>query len=454
MEKISSFMRDSIVYIWNHIKSYFKRCKTFLLDSFSEIRKVFKKWPTYVLICSYAASIVLSSFAFYDNTFQSIYADSIYISEKIIDNKYLDFTFQSYGRQIDLAEFNRLNNLVYSMNEYTYENSFTFLSTSSGLDSNPRNGKIVSISKLDGSASLECEFSVGAATFSNYNNEIYETAYFAGTHLEKIFNAYETLSFNSFGFDGKDSSSFISTSFADYIINLSEDDEFKTYEDLIGTKIDYLLNGMNYSFSVNNLYNSKTSFGPAVSQTLGDPIITNSSRLFTSNDVSIYSSCIKSALDLRELFYQLGPETNNGYEFICYYVDENGKRVTVENDFDSFIINDLENVGSDDYSMLYGLNLASGIILLLVILFTIVFSFIISLKSVLKIKPIFLLLILFSISFLIIDGIVFASIGNSILSYKICNMIVGFVGSLLPILVGAIFIIARKIKMRRDDTSD
>lgn len=430
MQRIVSGLKK----IWEIIKRYFHNFIVFILNSLKCTKEIASNWRSYVIFALFLSELCLSSIAFYDNTFLSIYADSFYISKSIIDSEYLDFTFQTYSKKIDSKEFNRLNELIFSMNQYTYERTFTFLSLSSHNYDSPTTGRIASISSVDDSISLELNFNSGISTFSNYTNEWYGTKFFAGTHLEKILNSEETIFWRNFPFEGKDASSYISSDFAEYVININPNDQFSTYDDLIGMKIKYELdNGQNYYFSVNNIYNAISYFGPAVTETLGTPIITDCSKLFTTNPVSIYSSCIGSVLDLRELFYQLGPETQNGYEFMCYYVNANGNRISCDNS--QLILDDILNVGTPDYSMMQNTNIIAFVFLILIILSQFIFVIFFSLKSKMSSKSLLVIGILFSLVFMIVDGIIFSCFGGSIIAYKLLNFVFGLCGSLIPILL-------------------
>ena len=293
--------------------AYMRDAKEFFVTSFIRVIHLFTNRIIFVLLALYSCSLASASFAFRSNVYLSVWNKSITTMFEVKDERFKQFTLQSRPKLIGTNEYPDLSSHLRKVRNNTYGHML-FVSPSNNLSS-IITGR-VTLAKYDIQSAIE----PGVIDFFDYNDESSNSEMFKACNLQRFFNGFDQLSTTGYPFDGKDSSSFISSNLADSLINYSKSDDLVDYESLLGQELVYEIGKTSYRFSINNIYSSSSYYGPNVTNQFSEPIITNCQRLYESFPISIYASLCKDEIALREFVYQFANLDEYGFSFGSYFL--------------------------------------------------------------------------------------------------------------------------------------
>lgn len=395
-------------------------------------KSVFKRHEIYLLTGLCLFTCVSSSFCFKNSSVLNAWAESFLDADAIIKNNYSHYTIQSSPTEFNSADqLNDAINDLKDIHQATYD-SMHFLSPV-GSDNEISIGTPLKLSMNDETTAID-GVSCGVANYGNFNNETVGAKWFAGCNIESLFKDSEHLVWTLFPFEGKDASSFISTALADQLIKSDVNDSFDSYESLLGAQLSYELDGKIFQFSINNIYSSTSYLGPAVCLQFDNPIITDCPSLFTNRDLSYFFSFTENVISLRENIYQLAEPKFSDFKFQTYFQNKSGEKILSED-----IVPDIiKTLYKDYYQPINSDNIIWFLVMITCFALTAFAGIAIGLKSdSIMIWNACGLALLFSGGFIVIFGIVFASLGQGLLSFQICNPVTGALGVLLPLFVCA-----------------
>lgn len=140
------------------------------------------------------------------------------------------------------------------------------------------------------------------------------------------------ISFNNYNFPGKEASSYIPMSLADAIIALDDEDEYTTYDDLLGEQYSIKINNEYKNFSINNIYYENKNFGKYLRVGTGSPIITNSKAVFNYGYSKSFSMFANEPIFLRRgyRFYSTPYQNDNNSNVYLNYLRKDSKLINSE----------------------------------------------------------------------------------------------------------------------------
>lgn len=378
-----------------------------------------------------------------------VWPQGFLIAEKLAhENSLVSYTIQSEPTVLDdWRENNRFSSMVSDINTYTYD-GYSVLSPSNE-DLSPTLGEIVWIGdKQNEISGISC----GSIDVCNYIGGAVGWEYLSGITMNCLYTELENIVWSEFNFPNKEASSYIPTTLADMIIAFDENDSFQTYDDLIGLAFGYRFVEKTLAFSINNIYDAETLYGPAVTTTFVNPIITDSKTIFDKHPVSLYAGTNRDAIVYRELVYQLGIVAGWGYDFTSYFVDTNSRRLP-SNDDTAHIIKNLTNNGPAFFNGTNALWFSFLVVCLLASLLLLAFS---GFKNywVPFSNMHFLWAFSLSVLFMLASGVGFAALGWGLAAYKAINPAYGIVGVFLPYIGMGMFFLGAKIGRRRVMTNE
>lgn len=409
------------------------------------VTSTFKRPEIYFLVLFSVSAVTCSSISFRNSSVLNAWAESFLEADAIINNDYSHYTIQSSAVNYETSdELRRAMSDLTAIHQATYE-AMHFLSP---VDSRGENVKGSPLRLSSDTATTDLSgISCGVANFGNFNNETVGAICFAGCQLESLFKDSEHLVWTRFPFEGKDASSFISSSLADELIAFDPDDCFSDYESLLGARLSYEFDGQVFEFSINNVYRSTSYLGPAVDRQFDSPIITDCYSLYTARDLALFFSVTDGIIQLRENIYHLSEPRFSGLSFETYFMTKDGG-VVESNDSVPEVI---KNLYSDYYEPINSSNYVPFFLMVISTLLAIGFGFFVGFRNPsMMLWHVNALGLVFSCFFMIVSGTVFVCLGGGLLSFQVCNPVAGAVGTLLPLAIpltmGLAIVIRRRLK--------
>ncbi|MCI1245317.1 MAG: hypothetical protein LKG11_05185 [Bacilli bacterium] len=420
-------IKDSWQSVKKHFHDFLSSIKLFFLSLFSSFKSTFRTIWSYFLIGLQFASLILASFAFAGNSSNAMWAYAMKIPVMISDGNYVSLL--STTGEIDRhnsALNSQYRALGLSLNEGLQYNTFSFYVPV--IDGKQAEFSISVNSVLVGGSST---YPIG--DFFQYYSETVGAEYFSACQLARFDTSSVGSNFLSYSFYGKDASSIIPMSLADQML-LSLGLQKGDYESLLGIHYSISEGGNTYNFSVNNIYYEDIAFGANISKSLGCPVITNCSSLFSQYNSVLCTGLVVDGICLeREMeAYSKALDSDTGISFCL--VNDYGSKTPLS--FSDDMENAILTKGNNDSVLTSGTNIVLFALSSLSVLGQLVtFYFLLFKNGINSVKPCVVVSLFDFLQLCIYELLLFGVFKRSIVYYYYSNIFFAAIGVIVPLII-------------------